>query len=254
MMGLWRSLIIAIVVLFFSKSILSIDGDNGNNSSIFTTKRRRLYSSSSISKRHDYHTADKNGVSLSNICFMDVQKLSHEFQDGFYSCEVEWNIKVSFDLSFQLGEYCHDVLGGDDDDGGGGGVDSDDTTMSGEEDNHHGDYNDGGSDWPVNPFDLNFLAVLVLFISSIIWVHHDVLIAKFCFRSNGTNSEWSVLEVIKRTVLLFILNLVIRHSSLHRRVPVHASRATVDESIVIHSNKGFHYRTVTLFVHRKGVA
>ena len=147
-MRLWKSLqaCIVIVILFFSKSILSIDGDDDDNNVSITTKRRGLYSPSSITKRNDYNIADNNVVSLSNVCFMDVQKLSHEFQDGFYSCEVEWNIKVSFDLSFQLGEYCHDVLGGDDDDGGGGGVDSGDTTTSGEEDNHHGDYNDGGSD------------------------------------------------------------------------------------------------------------
>ena len=74
--------------------------------------------------------------------------------------------------------------------------------------------NDGRSDRPVDPFELDFLSVLELLVSLIGRMHHDIFVSELCFRPHRADVEGSVFEMIERIFLFYVFNFIIRNSGL----------------------------------------
>jgi hypothetical protein len=109
---------------------------------------------------------------------------------------------------------------------------------------------DRGDHRPVDPLTLKGVSMLVVSVALILRVHDDILVAKFCFRTNRADLEGSVLEGVERRLHLLAVHLVIRDIGLQLRIPVNNAGAPVDQARLVHAHKGFVDAAIELGVHR----
>ncbi len=115
-------------------------------------------------------------------------------------------------------------------------------------------FDDGRSHGPVDPLGRERVAVLILGVALVIGVHHHVLVAELCFGTRGADLERAVLERVEILLALLVFDLVVAHSRLELRVPVHDAVAAVDEAVLVHRGEHFVHATVQSRLHRVALA
>ena len=98
---------------------------------------------------------------------------------------------------------------------------------------------DSGRYRAVDPFQFDLLPLFVVGISFIVWVHHDIFVAEFCFRPHRPDHKGPVLNVIKRVFLLHELDLDVRQGSAEFRIPVDNPFAAVHQAVLMHFYESF---------------
>ncbi len=108
-------------------------------------------------------------------------------------------------------------------------------------------------DFTLQKRQFNFFAY-ESFVTLIVGMYHDRCIAEVGFRScccnfhMPTSISERVLDIVKFTVMVFVLNLDVTQCTV-MRTPVHHVVSTNNKSLIIKMDKGFFYRLLKPLVH-----